>query len=297
MPNFFRLYNDQVLNLGEVPKLGWHINNAYQIPDEYINQKEFFIMRMCNGLGDWGIISAMPRLLKQKYPNCKIYVPSSKFLIKIFGDSSSWKHWPNPHLNTEFIFNNNPYVDGFLDSFQGEIFHDHYRIYDDNINTPLIKQMLRFWGFKDEECINLEPEIYFTQDEIEFGDKIINQYLGKDEFGGFICISSQLKKGEFFDNERNNKIINELKKYNLKYVYYGGIDIDKTPFKDYINVVLDFNQVPIPIKIQLYIRSKAKINIGYQSSIFELICRYTPIICTEMIGGPRENFFPIIKYL
>ena len=43
-------------------------------------------MRTCHGLGDWGIISAMPRLLKQKYPHCKVYVPSIKLIQKIFGD-------------------------------------------------------------------------------------------------------------------------------------------------------------------------------------------------------------------
>ena len=297
MANFFRVNQFGISNLGEVLKLGWHINDGYQIPDDYLEKGEFLIMRMCNGLGDWGIISAMPRLLKSKYPNCKVNVPSSVLLQKIFGNSSSWSHWPTPHLNTETIFKNNPYVDNFIDSIEDEVYHDHYRIYDENINTPLIKQMLRFWGFNDEEIIDFEPELYFTEEEKENGDNIIKQYIGDEDFGGFICTSSQLKKGEFFDDYKNNKIIEELEQNKLKYVYYGGVDINETPFKDYINVVLDFNQIPTPLKTQLYIRSKAKVNIGYQSSIFELICRYSQIICTEMISGPRENYFPSIKYL
>ena len=61
--------------------------------------------------------------------------------------------------------------------------------------------------------------------------------------------------------------------------------------------VLDFNKVKTDLRVQLYIRSKASVNIGYQSSIFELICRYSQIICTEMLGGVRENYFETIKYL
>jgi hypothetical protein len=26
------------------------------------------------------------------------------------------------------IFDNNPYIDAFIDSFEGEVFNDHYRI-------------------------------------------------------------------------------------------------------------------------------------------------------------------------
>ena len=298
MPNFFRLYNGNIHNLGEVPKLGWPINDPYFIPDEYIEQGEFTIMRLCNGLGDWGIISAMPRLLKQKYPHCKVYLPSVNLIKKTFGDSSPWKHWPQPELNCERIYQNNPYVDGFIDDLKGEIFHDHYRLYNpDNVNVPLVKQMMLFWGFNESECLDYNPELYFSPEEKEEGDYLIKKHLGDEEFGGFICTSSQLKKGEFYNDYRDQLVINELKNYPLKYVYYSGVDIKDTPFKDHINVCLDFNQVPASLRVQLYIRSKAKVNIGYQSSIFELVSRYSNIICTQMNSGPRENFWENIKYL
>ena len=32
----------------------------------------------------------------------------------------------NPYENGVNVFKNNPYVDGFADSVQGEIFHDQY---------------------------------------------------------------------------------------------------------------------------------------------------------------------------
>ncbi len=295
MPNFFRLNKKGLMNLGEVPKLGFPTEDPSFIPDDYIEKGEFLIMRLCNGLGDWGIISSMPRLLKEKYPHCKVYVPSIKLIQKIFGDSTPWKHWPEPEKNCEKIFINNPYVDGFINDINDEVFHDHYRLYNDNINTPLIKQMLKFWGFNENECKDYEPELYFSNSEIEEGNKIIKHYIKDEDFGGFICTSSQLKKGKFF-NDKTAILINELNKHKLKYVYYGGVDIEDTPFNN-INVVLDFNKVKTDLRIQLYIRSKASVNIGYQSSIFELICRYSQIICTEMLGGVRENYFETIKYL
>lgn len=297
MPNFLRLFNNSIYNLGEVSKLGFPKNDSSFIPDEYIKEGKFILTRLCNGLGDWGIISAFPRLLKQKYPHCKIYLPSEKLIGDLFG-YSSWSHWPQPEKNCSRIFSNNPYIDGYVDSFDGEIFHDHYRIYDENnTTTPLIKQLMLFWRFSEQECFDYEPELYFSEEEIKEGDELIKNFIKDSEFGGFICTSSQLQKGEFFEENRNNKLINILNNNKLKYVYYGGVDIDKTPFKDHINVVLDFNQIKTPLRIQLYIRSKAKINIGYQSSMFEIICRYTSIVCTEIDGGPKENFFPIIKYL
>jgi hypothetical protein len=62
-------------------------------------------------------------------------------------------------------------------------------------------------------------------------------------------------------------------------------------------VKLDFNEIDVDLRVQLYIRSRAKINIGYQSSIFELICRYSKICCIEMETGARENYFDNITYL
>ena len=60
---------------------------------ELLEQQEFTVMRTCFGLGDWGIISAMPRLLKDKFPECKVYLPSKNLLRKLFGDIQ--KNWSN----------------------------------------------------------------------------------------------------------------------------------------------------------------------------------------------------------
>lgn len=298
MPVFLRLNETGIMPLGETTRLGWPESDKYTIPEDYLNNGKFIIMRMCNGLGDWGIISAMPRLLKTKYPSCKVYVPSSKLLMKIFGNSESWAHWPTPHLHTEIVFKNNPYVDEFIDEITDEVYHDHYRIYDDqNINKPLLQQMLEFWNFDVTELMDIEPELYFTNDEINQGDRLIKNHIGERTFAGFMCTTSQLADGQFYDDIRNTKLNTTLKTYDYPFVYYGNVPIHKTPFKDNCDIALDMSNLNLPLRIQLYIRSRAVVNIGYQSSIYEMICRYSTIICTEMNGGARENYFNKIIYI
>ena len=138
---FYRIVDNELYAAGDVEKLGFEESQGLRIPDEYLEKQEFTIMRAAHGLGDWGIISAMPRLLKEKYPNCKVYLPSVKLLEKLFGNQKqNWGSFDNPFLNVEYIFKNNPYVDGFKDYISDEIFHDHYRVYDkDKKDIPLDK--------------------------------------------------------------------------------------------------------------------------------------------------------------
>ena len=77
---FFRVLDDKLFTVGEVDELGFENSESLRIPDEYLEKQEFTVMRMCHGIGDWCIISAMPKLLKKKYPNCKVYLPSVKLL-------------------------------------------------------------------------------------------------------------------------------------------------------------------------------------------------------------------------
>ena len=145
---FWRILDNRLYSVGEVDRLGFDKSDGFGIPDDYLDKQEFTVMRTCHGIGDWGIISAMPRLLKEKYPNCKVYVPSPKLMKKLFQNVNAQKSsWENPFENVNHIFKNNPYVDGFKDYIVGEIFHDHYRVYDSNKkDIPLIKQMLKFWN-------------------------------------------------------------------------------------------------------------------------------------------------------
>ena len=87
---FWRILDNKVYSSYETDVLGFSSSDPSYIPDEYLENQEFVVMRTCHGVGDWGIMSAMPRLLKEKYPNCKVYIPSSKLLEKMFGKATAW---------------------------------------------------------------------------------------------------------------------------------------------------------------------------------------------------------------
>ena len=106
---FWRIVDDKVLPVGEVDTLGFEESEGMRIPDEYLEEQEFVIMRGCHGIGDYGIISAMPRLLKKKYPNCGVFVPSNNLYQKL---------WGKDNKVVESIFKNNPNV--FTLSFHGQ---------------------------------------------------------------------------------------------------------------------------------------------------------------------------------
>ena len=88
---FWRILDNKVYGVDETDRLGFAVDEGLRISDEYLDSKNFIVMRSCHGLGDWGIISAMPRLLKEKYPSCKVSVPSSKLLQKLFGEANDCK--------------------------------------------------------------------------------------------------------------------------------------------------------------------------------------------------------------
>ena len=96
---FWRIFDNRLYATNEVDRLGFEEAEGLRIPDEYLEKKEFMVMRTAHGIGDWGIISAMPRLLKKKYPDCRVYVPTSKFIKQLFGVESNIP---------QTIFDNNP---------------------------------------------------------------------------------------------------------------------------------------------------------------------------------------------
>ena len=172
---FWRIVDNRVLPVQEVDTLGFEESEGMRIPDEYLQEQEFVIMRACHGIGDYGIISAMPRLLKQKYPKCGVFLPSINLYRKL---------WGRDNKIVESIYKNNPYVDGFVDSVKGDIFHDHYRVWNkDKSDIPLVKQMLRFWQFEEDEMEDCLPEIYWTTKEKTLGNDIIKDVVGDEDYG------------------------------------------------------------------------------------------------------------------
>ena len=293
MPIFWRINSNELTPIFEITHLGFPTENPSYIPDEYLNEGEFIVFRTCHSIGDWGIISAIPRLLKQKYPNCKVYIPSSKLVSKMFGRFNNWNHWNNPFENAELVFKNNPYVDKFIDDVNDEVFHDHYRIYDlNNIETPLIIQMLKFWQFTDEEIQDYLPELYFSSEEIELGEKIVKTYTSREY--GTLLLTNTVK--EYYSDDINNLLLKEIQHYkDLTFFYYGSKDIKDTIFNNI--KCINFKDLNISIRIQLYIKTKALVNIGYQSGVNDSVCRYSKVICTPSTGILGADYLGAIKYL
>ena len=279
---FYRIVDNKLHPIKETDTLGFEKSEGLRIPDEYLDKREFMVMRTAHGIGDWGIISAIPRLLKEKYPDCRVVVPSKKLLKKLFGQD---------HDNVHVVFDNNPFVDEFVDEIDGEVFHDHYRIYDkDNTDIPLIKQMLEFWQFEDKEVMDSQPEMYWSFEEEKLGHSIISEYVYEDKWKEFGCLlisdrfGTQLGKHhqETYDRDVQN-FMNILTEHQLPYFYWTSKPISETPF-NWIDKVLDMKH--IDLRIQLYIKSKAKINLSNQCGTNQLMVRYSK--CYE-----SQRQFPI----
>lgn len=294
---FWRIYNNTLYNIADVNRLGFDIKDPSYIPDDYLQKKEFVILRTCFGIGDWGIITAMPRLLKQKYRDCKVYLPTISLLERIFGKRDLFD---NSYESCLSLFNNNTYVDGYVDSVTEDIFHDHYRIYDDNnINTPLLEQILKFWQFTETELQDSQPELYWSLEEINLGNKIIQEYTSNNDFG---CLLLSNRFGTQGGKEDINAIKNDTEKItkllqdnnNYPFMYWSYKPLNETPF-NFIKSVLDIRN--IPLRIQLYLKSKAKINIANQCGTNHLIVRYSPTYEVQRQYPLEGNFVKGIYYL
>jgi hypothetical protein len=252
MPGIWKLIDNQIIGVGQTERLGYP-QGTFSLPEEYIqNIPAIPIFRTCHGFGDWGILSAMPRLIKEKYPDKQVLIPSPELIHQMFSyfidDLKWWSSWEKPWINAQNVFVNNPYVDGEFSSFQGEIFCDHLRLYStDTIYDPLAKQMLRVWDFTEEELSDVRPELYFSKEEIEEGDKLIAEYLG-EEFVSLILSDKHIY------GERDNQVIDVLKQYPYRYLYYSSVPLEETPYRDYVKEPVKLLDVTKNLRLQLYIR-------------------------------------------
>ena len=283
LQNFYRILDNELHIVDNVAQLGFEKSEGLRIPDEYLDKREFMVMRTAHGIGDWGIISAMPRLLKEKYSDCKVYVPSKKLLKKLFGKD---------HDNVNVVFDNNPFVDEFVDEIKGDVFHDHYRIYDkNNPNIPLIKQMLEFWDFTDKEMMDSQPEMYWSFEEQELGNSIIREAADDSEFGCLLIsdrFGTQYGKHhqETYDKDVQN-FMNILTEYQIPYFYYTAKPIEKTEF-NWINKLSDMRH--IDLRVQLYIKSRAKINLSNQCGTNQMMVRYSKCFESQRQFPISHNF-------
>ena len=287
---FWRIFDNRLYATNEVDRLGFEEAEGVRIPDEYLEKKEFMVMRTAHGIGDWGIISAMPRLLKKKYPDCRVYVPTSKFIKQLFGVESNIP---------QTIFDNNPYVDKYKDFIVGEIFHDHYRVYNkDNSDIPLLEQMLKFWQFEEDEYIDSKPEMYWSDEEKSLGDTIIKNTIGDDEFGCLLVsdrFGTQRGKHHQESYDKDTEVMTKVLEENqMPYFYWMSKPISQTPF-NFIDKALDMRH--IDLRVQLYIKSKAKVNLSNQCGTNHLMVRYSKCYESQRQYPISHNFVRGETYL
>ena len=287
---FWRIFDNRLYATNEVDRLGFEEAEGLRIPDEYLEKKEFMVMRTAHGIGDWGIISAMPRLLKKKYPDCRVYVPTSKFIKQLFGVESNIP---------QTIFDNNPYVDKYKDFIVGEIFHDHYRVYNkDNSDIPLLEQMLKFWQFEEDEYIDSKPEMYWSDEEKSLGDTIIKNTIGDDEFGCLLVsdrFGTQRGKHHQESYDKDTEVMTKVLEENqMPYFYWMSKPISQTPF-NFIDKALDMRH--IDLRVQLYIKSKAKVNLSNQCGTNHLMVRYSKCYESQRQYPISHNFVRGETYL
>ena len=284
MAGFFRIYNNQLSLAGNTKRLGFNSNNPMFIPDEYLEKKEFIVMRTCHGIGDWCLISGLPRLLKEKYPDCKVYIPSSTMLKNIYGSMlDNWGYGTYDCSQiTHDIFLNNPYVDSFIDNFEGEIFHDHYRIYDENNDKiPLSEQMLKFWQFKKKEYLDSTPDIYFSKEEKSFGDKI----LGSLKNFGYISVSST------YGTTANTMVLRDkIKEYgDITWFYYGENPIEDTDL-NFIKNHIPVKPMNLNIRQQMYLKCQAIVNVGNETGMALWGAKYSDTyVLGNKVYGPNHG--------
>lgn len=289
MPQFFRIYDNRLYPTSEVEHLGWDLRkDPSRIPQEYLDQKEFLVMRTCFGVGDWGIINGMPCLLNRFYPGCKVYVPSPKMLRNIFGNyGDQWNSWKNPYQVVHTIFDNNPYVEGFVDSWPGEIYHDHFRVFDGEIEEPLITQMARFWAMETDMGITpyQSPKLYFSQEETKLTNFIIDNHTYDGKYGTLLL-------SDRYKSEGLNLIQKELDKNDdIEFMYWSS---DPDCFGLKFNKGLNLRH--INIRIQMCLKVHALLNIGNQTGVNDTISAMSPTL-TVPRGKLGSNIIPEQHYL
>lgn len=292
---FYIVRDDKIVAAPQVTKLGFDINKfrtAYPPNFDGIIP----IVRTCSSLGDWGILSGLPRAIKELYPNAKVAIPTAQWCERVFGNVYTPSGiWQDPWQNVNTIFDNNPFVDIRFNSMSEigllEVATDHYRVFDpSNINVPLAEQMFRFFG-GDPTKHDLRPELYFSPEEIEIGDKLLKD-LNIQKFGTLLLASSFIKGNETTGKLRDNDEVlrgnvnlytHDNRPEVITFLYYSDFDISETEWNDYnlgrepqlINLKL-FN---LSVRVQLYLKTQAVVNIGYQSGMNDSVgSRYCDMV-------------------
>lgn len=279
-----RIINDKPKVVGEVNYLGVPKDKLpkgkYDVfPEDYDGWFPF--MRLCYSLGDLGIISAMFRVLKSKHPKMKIAIPSQAYVNELFKEGiKTWSYdgKSSGAKNMEVVWGGNPYIDGHFNTGAfNMVFTDHDRAYTELVNDgeqirscdePLVEQILRRFGFSDEELsqYDLSPEVYFTEEECERNEKILTKLVGEDMYG---CLLFSARSDTYKSRWDHEHMLYEAgEKFRDRPVFFfSEHPLKGTEWDTFFPNRFDFRELKLSIKDQIYIKRRALFNIGYQSGI------------------------------
>lgn len=278
--------HDKVYSLGEVDYLGVPYEAILRgevgtLPDDYDGWFPF--LKMCYSIGDMGIISGLWEALKTKYPKIKIAVSSVEHINHVFypGWMDKWNYnsVQTGQKNYISMLLNNPYIDKFFQPGEFDlVFTDHDRSYTGlqshgqvirSVEEPLVEQILRRFGFTDEDfkVIDVSPKLYFSQEEVDKCESILNRYVGSDNYG-CLLFASRLErfKNRRWEGEEHLYPFAEQYK-NLPVFVYSQLSLENTQWNTLFPNRIDFSELDLTIREQIYIKRRALFNIGYQSGI------------------------------
>lgn len=296
---FWRIANNQIISSQTVNWIGFDINKEYYMaPNEYIDEGKFIIFRTAHGIGDWVMMERMAYNLKQKYPNCKVYVPTPKMCADVFNflyTRGWWKSWGDPSKTVEYMFKNNPYIDGWIDNWHTEVYHDHFRVYDSTDPTvTLTQQMCKFHHMEYNECTSLVPMLYFDDKEISEGNTELTSLPKEFQF---------LHISDRYTDKDTDILLNYIEQIGLsnkKFVTYYKGDISETKFSK-LNIVGNIEHIVDP-RIQFYVKSKAENVVGVQTGATDVISGLTKVHSLHHSPVLEEtwskgNYIPSISYI
>jgi len=292
----FRILNNTIYGGNDVPLVGFPNDQDYPI---LANPDKVLVFRTALGVGDWVMLERLPKAIKSYYPNCKVYLPSPKMIEETFGPMmQNWASWGDVARTVELVFDNNPYVDGYVDTWEGEVYSDHYRIYDPNdYKVPLVRQMARFYDIPDDHEIDYTPICYFSNYECESGKELIRRNYGVIGGYNFLHLSNRNTEA---DTTLLLDYIMDNGYYSQPFVYYYSGDITQTVFK---NLDLRWNIANISDpRMQFFIKSCARHVIGNQTGATDVICGLTKVHSlhhSEYLGETFRvgNYLPPITYI
>jgi hypothetical protein len=274
--------DDKIIDRGiEVNRIGYDKSNNKSLFSNLDRNTEFIFpfTMTAHSLGDWGMISRLPECIKTLYPNSQIYIPSSNLIKHIFGFLFSQGWWSTvikePWSTNEIIIKNNPFIAGRLElnQLEGEIYTDHHRIFSNSndLNEPLIEQILRAFGATEEEILSIDsrPKLYISGEENEWADEFLKKYVGSNY--GCLLLASRIPqydcKWEF-----DHHLFDHVEKFkHMPVFYYSSFDLEKTDWSGKFAEFINFQGMGLSFREQMIIKQKATFNAGYQAGITDSI--------------------------